>query len=667
MDKAKQEIAALRKAIEEHNYLYHVLDAPKIADAEYDKLFLRLKKLENDYPQYITPDSPTQRVGAAPLKAFAEVRHAVPMLSLENAFEDQDVADFDKRIRDRLDTQTEIQYCCEPKLDGLAISIRYEDGKLVQAATRGDGSTGEDVTENIKTIPMVPLHLRGDQHPRIVEVRGEVFISKKGFEKLNDDAIKHDKKVFANPRNAAAGSVRQLDSSITASRPLEIYFYSLGLLEGGKLPALHSDVLKQLSAWGLRVNPLIKIANSVAACIAYYNDLMQKRDKLPYEIDGVVYKVNRLQDQQKLGFVSRAPRWAIAHKFPAEEVQTLIEAVEFQVGRTGALTPVARLKPVHVHGVIVSNATLHNMDEIARKDIRIGDTVIVRRAGDVIPEVLAVVKDKRSAQVKKIVLPKNCPVCHSHIEQIEGEAVARCTGELFCAAQRKEMIKHFASRRAMDIEGLGDKLVDQLVETQTIDSVADLYTLKQTQLENLERMGRKSAENLLAELEKSKSTSFPRFLYALGIREVGEATAKLLALHFRNLPALMDATADDLQSIQDVGPVVAQHIVNFFQEKHNKKVIAELLRHGMHWEEVKQARNLPLAGKTFVITGTLSSFSRDEAKEILENMGAKVSGSVSSKTSYVVVGEDPGSKYDKAKILNVPILDDKAFKQLVGK
>lgn len=664
-DSIKKEIAKLRGLIEEHNYHYHVLDTPKISDAEYDQLFLKLKALEKSHPELITPDSPTQRVGAHPLKAFSPVQHAVPMLSLENAFDEKDIQDFDKRVRDRLHLQKNIEYCCEPKLDGLAISIRYEKGTLIQAATRGDGATGEDVTDNIKTIAMVPLHLRGGNHPRVLEVRGEVFMSKKGFEKLNAQALKEDKKIFANPRNAAAGSVRQLDSRITASRPLEIYFYSVGLVEGVTLPAKHSEVLAYLSQLGFRVNPLIKIAEKVEDCFVYYQDLLDKRNKLAYEIDGVVFKVNDLHYQQELGYVSRAPRWATAYKFPAEEVQTVIEAVEFQVGRTGALTPVARLKPVHVHGVTVSNATLHNMDEILRKDIHIGDTVIVRRAGDVIPEVLNVIKAKRLSHVKKIVLPKHCPVCRSHIEQIEGEAVARCTGELFCPAQRKEIIRHFASRRAMDIEGLGDKLVEQLVDTKLIATVADLYELTQERLENLERMGKKSAENLLAQLEKSRHTTFARFLYALGIREVGEATAKQLAVHFKNLPALQAATEEDLQSVPDIGPVVAAHIVHFFQERHNRDVINKLIKLGMHWEDVKESKTLPLTGKTFVITGTLTDMSRDEAKDKLESLGAKVSGSVSAKTSYVVVGSDPGSKFDKAKELGVPILNDEAFHQFL--
>lgn len=665
LDKAKKEILRLREQINEHNYKYHVLDAPVISDAEYDQLFINLKSLEKEFPDLIASDSPTQRIGAAPLKVFSEVQHSIPMLSLDNAFDDQDIFDFDKRIHDRLKSEKPIEYCCEPKLDGLAISLRYKDGVLTQAATRGDGATGEDVTENIKTIKMVPLRLRGDKIPHILDVRGEVFISKKGFEKLNNEAAQKNEKIFANPRNAAAGSVRQLDSKITASRPLEIIFYGVGIVEGIKLPTTHSDMLKLLTQLGLRINSLAKVVEGAAGCIQYYRELAKQRDRLPYEIDGVVYKVNSISAQEQLGFVSRAPRWAIAHKFPAEEVNTIIEAVEFQVGRTGALTPVARLKPVHVHGVTVSNATLHNMDEIQRKDIHIGDTVIVRRAGDVIPEVVGVIKARRPNDARKITLPKKCPVCHSSIEQIEGEAVARCSGGLFCNSQRKEMIKHFASRRAINIEGLGDKLIEQLVDKKLVSSVADIYELTQSQLENLERMGEKSAQNLLDEIEKSKSTTFPRFLYALGIREVGEATSKQLAIHFKKLSALQSATAEELQSVSDIGPIVAAHIEYFFHEPHNLSVIQKLLKAGLHWEDIRESKSLPLNGKTFVITGTLTTLSRDEAKELLEKSGAKVAGSVSSKTSYVVVGADPGSKYDKAKELGVPILDEHAFLALL--
>lgn len=666
-DKITKEIEKLRDQLNDHNYRYHVLDAPIISDAEYDKLFNQLKSLEAQHPELITVDSPTQRVGAAPLKEFSKVNHDVMMLSLENAFTEEDMEAFDRRIHERLGVSTPIEYCCEPKLDGLAISIRYVDGVLTQAATRGDGATGEDVTSNIKTLAMVPLRLRGDDVPHILDVRGEVFISRKGFEKLNAQAAKNNEKVFANPRNAAAGSVRQLDPRITATRPLEIYCYGIGVVEGFTLPNTHYEIVKQLSKWGLRTSNLVKVVRGVEGCLQYYQKMAKERDSLPFEIDGVVYKVNGIAEQEKLGFVTRAPRWAVAHKFPAGEETTQVEAVEFQVGRTGALTPVARLKPVFVHGVTVSNATLHNMDEIERKDIRIGDTVVVRRAGDVIPEVVAVLVERRPADAKKIVLPKHCPVCHSDIEQIEGEAVARCTGELFCAAQRKESVKHFASRKAIDIEGLGDKLVEQLVDTNLIKNAADIYDLTQEQLENLERMGPKSAQNLLKEIEKSKHTTLARFLYALGIREVGEATAKALANYYRELAVLQSATEESLQAVPDVGPIVAAHIANFFHESHNKDVIEKLIKAGVQWPAIKESKALPLAGKTFVITGTLSDMSRDEAKERLEKLGAKVAGSVSSKTSYLVVGEAAGSKLDKAKELGVEILEDKRFHEFLKK
>lgn len=661
----KAEIEKLRQEIENHNYLYHVLDNPQISDAEYDRLFKRLKELEAKHPELITPTSPTQRVGATPLKAFAEVVHQVPMLSLENAFDEQDLLAFNQRIHDRLAVTTPIEYCCEPKMDGLAVNVRYEDGILVKAATRGDGSVGEDVTENIKTIKTVPLKLRGNHYPRVLDARGEVFISKKGFTKLNEQAAQLQEKIFANPRNAAAGSLRQLDPRITASRPLEIYFHGVGELTGTSFPQTHSGVLKYLMNLGLRVNPLVEVIQDIPGCLAYYQRINKKRDQLPYEIDGVVYKVNHLAEQKKLGFVTRAPRWAIAYKFPAEEVSTVIENVEFSVGRTGALTPVARLQPVFVHGVTVSNATLHNMDEIERKDIRIGDTVMVRRAGDVIPEVVGVVKSKRTKSVKKIIMPTRCPICHSHVEVIEGEAVARCTGGLICSAQRKEVIKHFASRRAMDIEGLGEKLVDQLVDTGLIESITDIYELKQHDLEALERMGSKSATNLLDEINKSKHTTFARFLYALGIREVGEATAKQLAIYFKDLKTLQQASEETLQGVPDIGPVVAAHIANFFQEKHNLDVIKKLLQAGVYWDVVKENKQLPLLGKTFVITGTLESLSRDQAKEELEKQGGKVTGSVSPKTSYLVLGIDPGSKYQKALALKTPILNEEEFLKLL--
>lgn len=657
-----KDVQKLREKINEHNYRYHVLDDPIITDAEYDALYRHLKEIETKYPELITSDSPTQRVGSTPLKAFAEVKHRVPMLSLENAFSNEDIQAFDQRVKDRLKVHHDIEYVCEPKLDGLAVSIIYKKGVLTKAATRGDGETGEDITENIRTITMIPLHLRGDDFPDLLEVRGEVYMSKKGFLQLNAQSEKLGEKIFVNPRNAAAGSIRQLDSRITASRPLEFFCHGIGFVEGIKLPDTHAQVLSFIKKWGLRVNPDTLVVKNRESCLAYYNAMEKKRESLPFEIDGVVYKVNSIADQIKLGFVSRAPRWAIAHKFPPEEVTTQVEDVEFQVGRTGAITPVARLKPVFVHGVTISNATLHNMDEIRRKDVHIGDTVIVRRAGDVIPEVVIALKDKRPPHAKKIHLPRKCPVCHSDIEQIEGEAVARCSGGLFCSAQRKEAIKHFASRRAMNIDGLGDKLIDQLVDQAIIENPADLYGLTLTQLANLDRMGDKSAQNILHALEQSKTATLPRFVFALGIREVGEATAKNLAKHYRDLQPLFHATVEELQSIQDIGPVVAHHIATFFSEKHNQKVIEQLLKAGIHWEKNHtSAGELPLTGKTFVLTGTLTSLTRDTAKEKLESLGARVAGSVSNKTHYVVVGSDAGSKLEKAKALGIPIMDENEF------
>jgi DNA ligase (NAD+) len=662
----KKEIENLCAQLNEHNYRYYVLDDPTISDSEYDQIFQKLTTLEKKHPELVTHDSPTQRVGAKPLKEFSEVNHEIPMLSLDNGFTDEDIRAFDQRVKDRLHTENEIEYSCEPKYDGIAVTIIYENGILTRAATRGDGTTGEDVTENIRTIKMIPLHLRGNDFPPTLEIRGEVYMPKKGFLELNAQAEKKGEKIFVNPRNAAAGSVRQLNSQITASRPLAFTCYGVGIVKKTSLPDSQSEILQALKKWGLNISPEFKVEKGVDACLRYYQKLYEKRSQLPYEIDGVVYKVNSIKQQQQLGFISRAPRWAIAHKFPAEEVMTVVNDVEFQVGRTGAITPVARLKPVFVSGVTISNATLHNMDEVNRKDIHIGDTVIVRRAGDVIPEVVAALKQHRPSNAKKIRIPDQCPICHSKIEQIEGEAIARCTGGLYCSAQRKEAIKHFSQRRAMNIEGLGDKLVEQLVDTQLIKNPADLYSLNLADVSNLERMAEKSAQNLLDELEKSKSTTLQRFLYALGIREVGEATAKQLSYHFGDLPRLMKATEEELQLIQDIGPIVAKHIVNFFSEKHNHDVIDKLIKSGVHWEKIKKsAQSLPFTGKTFVLTGTLESMSRDEAKEKIEILGGKVSGSVSSKTSYVVVGEDAGSKLKKATELGVTILDEKEFLKII--
>lgn len=660
-------IDKLRDEINEHNYHYYVLDSPVISDAQFDRLFKQLQELEEKHPELKSKDSPTERVGAAPLKEFSEVKHEIPMLSLDNAFSEEEVLNFDRRVRERLGHNQDIEYACEPKLDGLAISIRYEKGVLTQGATRGDGVNGEDVTQNLKTIAAIPLHLRGKHYPRVLEVRGEVYMPKAGFEKLNKEAEKKGEKIFANPRNAAAGSLRQLDSRITASRPLSLYCYGVGVVEDGKLADTHSGILEQIKEWGFPVNPLVKVVKDIQACLGFFEHVAEKRSSLAYEIDGVVYKVNRISLQKELGFVSRAPRWALAHKFPAAEETTVLEAVEFQVGRTGAITPVARLKPVFVGGVTVSNATLHNMDEIERKDVRVGDTVIIRRAGDVIPEVVGPIKEKRPSSAHKIHLPTKCPICHSAIEQDEDEAVARCTAGLYCPAQRKEAIKHFASRRAMDIEGLGDKLVEQLVDEKLIKHVADIYHLKAEVLADLERMGEKSAENLLQQIEKSKETTFARFLYALGIREVGEATAKALARHFGNLKALEKASVESLEEVPDIGPVVAGHIVHFFAEAHNRDVVEKLLKAGVHWEEVAKIAHTALSGKTFVLTGALDSMTRDEAKDQLESRGAKVTDSVSKKTDYVVVGAEPGSKAEKAKALKVKIIHEAEFLQLLKK
>ncbi len=665
-----EKIQQLRALIEEHNYLYYVMDAPIIPDAEYDKLFIELQQLEKNYPEYLHSTSPTQRVGHQPAKHFTQITHAVPMLSLDNAFTTEEVTAFDRRVHERLAVTQEIDYACEPKLDGLAVTLYYEKGVLQFAATRGDGSTGEDITANMRTLPMIPLHLRGTQYPERFEVRGEVFMPKKGFAELNTHALKTGGKVFANPRNAAAGSVRQLDPSVTATRPLAFYGYGVGIFSD-ELPSSHFALMQLLQAVGLPINPELAVVQGVAGCLAYYARLQAQRPALPYDIDGVVYKVNSLALQQKLGFVSRAPRFAVAHKFPAEEVVTRLIAVEFQVGRTGAITPVARLEPVFVGGVTVSNATLHNMDEVKRKGIRIGDQVIVRRAGDVIPEIVATVPSsanaRQMARGADICLPILCPVCQSRIEQLPHEAIARCSGGLFCPAQRREAIRHFASRRALDIVGLGDKLVEQLVDAHYIATVADLYKLTEAKLISLPRMAEKSAKNLLAALEKSKATTLSRFLYALGIREVGETTARELATYFGDLNPLIHATTEELESLSDVGPIVAGHIVAFFREAHNLKVIAELQAAGVHWEKkAKQAhadrqKNLPLSGKTIVLTGTLSSMTREAAKETLQALGAKVAGSVSAKTDYVIAGSEAGSKLQKAEMLGVKVMDEEAF------
>ena len=663
----RKRVDSLRATLEDHNYCYYVLDDPRIPDAEYDRLFRELQKLEAEHPELATEDSPTRRVGSSAETSFEEVTHRLPMLSLDNAFSEDELRDFDRRVRDRLGEDGTIEYVCEPKLDGLAVSLHYENGTLTRAATRGDGYTGEDITANIRTIPSVPLRLRGSGYPDLVEVRGEVYMPRAGFEKLNERLAEQGEKTFVNPRNAAAGSLRQKKSTVTAKRPLELCAYSMAVTDETVLPETHWDSLQLVRGWGFRINPEMRKAEGVEACLDAYNELMAKRDSLPYEIDGIVFKVNRLDFQQELGFVSRAPRWAIAHKFPAQEELTVIEDVEFQVGRTGAVTPVARLKPVFVGGVTVSNATLHNMDEIRRLDVHIGDTVFIRRAGDVIPQVVKVVPEKRPAKAPMVKMPEHCPVCGSDIVQIEGEAVARCSGGLYCPAQRKEAIRHYASRKAMDIEGLGDRLIEVLVDEGMVSTVADLYRLTKFQIASLERMGDKSAAKLIAAIDRSREPVLWRFLYALGIREVGEATAKGLAAHFGTLEAISEADEETLQTVPDVGPIVAGHIRSFFDQPHNQETLAALKEAGVTWQEeqVLSVDEQPLSGQTWVLTGTLSGMTRDQAKEKLEQLGAKVAGSVSKKTACVVAGEAAGSKLAKAEQLGVPVLDEEGLANLL--
>jgi len=666
-DKVKQRINYLREQLRHHSYVYYVLGELEIPDSAYDRMYNELKQLEQEHPKLITPDSPTQRVGAEPLDAFAKIQHKIPMLSLDNVFSEDELYAFNKRIQDRLDSDEEIEFVAEPKLDGLAISIVYQKGKLFQAATRGDGTTGEDVTQNVRTIQSVPLCLLGDDYPDVLEVRGEVFIDKAGFERLNAMARERDEKTFANPRNAAAGSLRQLNPVITAQRPLSIYCYAVGVVEGYVLPDTHSAVLEKIQQWGLPVCSELEVVNGVKGCLKFYNKILKKRDGLKYEIDGIVYKVNKFSLQNKLGFVARAPRWAIAHKFPAQEEITIVNDIEFQVGRTGAVTPVARLEPVFVGGVTVSNATLHNMDEIERKDVRVGDKVIIRRAGDVIPEIVSVVPGNRKKGARKIKMPDKCPVCKSDIVREEGEAISRCSGGLYCPAQRKEAIKHYASRKAMDIEGLGDKLIEQLVDENLVDHVNDLYSLNVTRLAELDRMGEKSAKNLIEALNNSKNPPLNRFIYALGIREVGEATASSLANNYDNLDQLMKANDEDLQNISDIGPVVAKHIVHFFAQKHNRDVIDKILKAGITFKKkpASSKASQKLAGKTFVITGTLPTLSRDQARERLQAAGAKVAGSVSAKTDYLLAGDKAGSKLARAEKLGVTVINEQGLESLL--
>jgi DNA ligase (NAD+) len=675
--RVQERVDALRELLHHHNYCYYVLDAPEIPDADYDKLFQELQELEAEYPSLATPDSPTQRVGGKVLEGFAKVRHKVPMLSIrtETDIEASGARSFDARVRRELGLREDgpaVEYVAELKFDGLAISLRYEHGVLVQAATRGDGEVGEDVTQNIRTIGQVPLRLR--KAPPVLEVRGEVFMRRDDFERLNE--LQREKiakgarneKTFVNPRNAAAGAVRQLDPAIARQRPLSFFAYGWGEIEGGPAFETHFELLQAIKAWGFPVSERVVLARGAEDLVAYHQAVGRERDSLPFDIDGVVYKVNSLALQRQLGFVTREPRWAVAHKFPAQEQMTTVEAIDVYVGRTGKLTPVARLQPVFVGGVTVTNATLHNEDEARRKDVRVGDTVIVRRAGDVIPEVVAVVPDKRTHGAKPFTMPHACPVCGSAAVREEGEADHRCTGGLFCAAQRKQAILHFAQRRAMDIEGLGEKLVDQLVDGHVIRVLPDLYRLGLQGLVALERMGEKSAQNLLAALENSKQTTLPRFLYGLGIRHVGESTARDLARHFGNLDAVMEASVEALLQVPDVGPVVAESIHAFFRQAHNREVIEQLRACGVRWEEGAPAAQAPkpLSGKTVVLTGTLPTLSRDEAKDLLEAAGAKVAGSVSRKTDYVVAGAEAGSKLDKARELGVPVLDEDGLRELLA-
>ena len=660
----QQQIDTLRHDLRRYEYEYHVLDNPTIPDAEYDRLFHQLKALEAAHPELITADSPTQRVGAKPLSGFAQIRHEIPMLSLDNAFSDEEFYAFVKRIEDRLIRLPEpLTFCCEPKLDGLAVSILYVNGVLTQAATRGDGTTGEDITANIRTIRNIPLQLLMDNPPARLEVRGEVFMPHAGFERLNQLALEKGEKTFANPRNAAAGSLRQLDPKITSKRPLVLNAYSIGIAEGVDLPNTHYDRLQWLKSIGIPVNPEIRLCNGTDEVLDFYRDIQNKRSSLGYDIDGTVLKINDIALQEKLGFISKAPRWAIAYKFPAQEELTRLNDVEFQVGRTGAITPVAKLEPVFVAGVTVSNATLHNGDEIERLDIAIGDTVVIRRAGDVIPQIIGVLHDRRPADARPIVFPETCPVCDSTIVRIEGEAVARCTGGLFCAAQRKEALKHFVSRKAMDIDGVGGKLIEQLVDRELIHTPADLFKLDLTTLTRLERMGTKSAENALASLEKAKNTTLARFIFALGIREVGEATALNLANHFKTLEALQNADLEALQQVPDVGEVAANRILAFWHEPHNVAVVNDLIAQGVRWEtvETKEVAENRFKGKTVVLTGTLTQMGRNEAKALLQDMGAKVSGSVSAKTDFVIAGDAAGSKLIKAQELGVTILTEEEF------
>ena len=658
----------LKDELNQHNHRYYVLDDPSVPDSEYDRQLRKLSEIEGRYEGLITDDSPSQRVGGIALESFSQIKHAVPMLSLDNAFNDVELQEFERKVKDRLnystsDNSQKIEYACEPKLDGAAVSLLYKKGSLVYGATRGDGSVGEDITANVRTIKSVPLKLQGDNIPELLEVRGEIYLPRAGFDRLNAAAISAGEKTFVNPRNAAAGSLRQLDSKITASRPLEMCAYSVGQYKSDLKPETHKGMLEALGGWGFKINPFVEALTGIAACEDYYQRMAEQRDQLLYDIDGIVYKVNSLKLQNRLGFVAKAPRWAIARKFPAQEEMTRLLDVEFQVGRTGAITPVARLEPVFVGGVTVSNATLHNRDEIDRLGLRIGDMVIIRRAGDVIPQIAKVVVEKRPLEARLIEFPIRCPVCQSSVQRGEGEAVARCSGGLFCGAQIKEAIKHFASRKAMDIDGLGDKLVELLVDKSVIFSVADLYELQPTQLVDLERMAEKSATNLIAAIDASKETTLAKFLYALGVREVGEATAQTLANNFGSMEPITQASVEVLLEIDDVGPIVAKHIVNFFRNPDNLSIISALREAGVHWPDIDLSRQAsqPLRGQTWVITGGMETISRAEAKDRLQDLGAKVASSVSAKTTRVVAGPGAGSKLSKALALEVAVMDEAQF------
>ena len=660
--------AQLRELLDRYNHRYFALDDPEVPDAQYDQRMLELRAIEAEFPEMITADSPTHRVGTQPTAAFADVRHRVPMLSLDNAFNEMEVRAFDRRIRERLPQVQTVRYSAEPKLDGLAVSATYQHGMYVRGATRGDGETGEDVTGNLQTIPSLPLKLRAAGVPLVLEVRGEVFMPIAGFRRYNAAATARGDKAFVNPRNAAAGSLRQLDPRITASRPLDLYIYGVGFVDGGDLPAQQGEVLRLLQRWGFNVCPQSRTVESIEGCLEYYREIGAARRRLPYQIDGLVYKVDEVDLQRQLGFVSRAPRWAVAHKFPAEENMTTVLSVEFQVGRTGALTPVARLRPVRVGGVTVSNATLHNMDELRRKDVRVGDTVIVRRAGDVIPEVVAVLPDRRPAGAGEVVLPQTCPICGWPVVREAEQAVARCTGGRLCAAQRKEEIKHFASRRALDIRGLGDKLVEQLVDSGLVRTPADLFRLDTAKLSALNRMGDKSARKLGAALDAAKHTTLPRLLHALGIRDVGEATASALARHFGDLDALRGATEAEIQAVPDVGPIVAAHVAAYFRESDNAAELERLLASGIRWPTVAAAAEAAdkLAGRTFMLTGTLESLTRAAAQQAIRDQGGKVASSVSKKIDYLVAGAEPGSKLAKARAMGIAVLEEPAFLRLLN-